>query len=293
MGIISPVHKKGSINVVDNYRQITVLPVLGKALESILNARLIFRNVTLEMNDPLQFGIKANARTSDNLFILQSVINRQKFKNKPLYVCYVDFTKALDYVNRHALYYKLMERGLKGKMLNLVCAMYKKAKCWVKWKGKLVDKIDSKYGVLQGGMMSPKHFSEYPTDLKLDLEKEYGILVNDDILVYIIYADDLILCSDSPEGLQKLIDSLFQFCKKWHLIVNLTKTNVLIFGKKYPNEKFFFNGSEIKITTEHKYVGSVVSTQTRNSFGRNQDHLAEKCNNAVFVLKAYSKCAVG
>ena len=44
---------------------------------------------------------------------------------------------------------------------------------------------------------------------------------------------------------------------------------------------------------EYKYVGSVVSTQTRNMFGKNQDHLAKKCNNAVFALKSYSKHAVG
>ncbi len=144
-GFISPVYKKHSINVTDNYRKITVMPVHGKVLESILNARLIFRNIPLEMDDPLQFGFKANARTSDNLFILQSPINRQKFKNKPLYACFVDFTKAFDYFNRHALYYKLVKRGFKGKMLNLVCDMYKKAKCQVKWKG---DEIDSKYGVL-------------------------------------------------------------------------------------------------------------------------------------------------
>ncbi len=115
-GIISPVHKKGSIHFTDNYRKITVMPVLGKVLESILNARLIFRNVTLEMDDPLQFGFKANARTSDNLFILQSLINRKKFNKKPLYVCFVDFMKAFDYVNGHALYYMLMKRGLKRKM---------------------------------------------------------------------------------------------------------------------------------------------------------------------------------
>ncbi len=78
-------------------------------------------------------------------------------------MCFVDFTKAFDYVNGHVLYYKLMKRGLKGKMLNLVCDMYKKAKCKVKWKRKLGDEIDSKYGVLQGGMMSPKHFSEFLT----------------------------------------------------------------------------------------------------------------------------------
>ncbi len=85
-----------------------------------------------------------------------------------------------------------MKRGLKGKMLNLVCDMYKKAKCWVKWKRKLVHEIDSKYGVLQGGMMSPNLFSQFLTDLKRYLEKECDILVDDDILVYILYADDLL-----------------------------------------------------------------------------------------------------
>ncbi len=61
----------------------------------------------------------------------------------------------------------------------------------------------------------------------------------------------------------------------------------------YPKDKFFFNGSEIKITTQYKYVGSVVSTQTRNIFGRNQDHPAEKYNNVFTLLNVYSKRAVG
>ncbi len=122
--------------------------------------------------------------------------------------------------------------------------MYKKAKCQVKWKGKQGNEIDNKYGVLQGGIMSPKPFSEFLRDLKLYIEKECGILVDDDILVYILYADDLILYSDSPEGLQKLIDGLYQFYKKWYLIGSLVNTNVLIFGKKDPNDKFF-NGSPL------------------------------------------------
>ncbi len=37
----------------------------------------------------------------------------------------------------------------------------------------------------------------------------------------------------------------------------------------------------------------MVSTQTRNIFGKSQDHLAVKCNSVVFALKPYSKHAVG
>ncbi len=57
--------------------------------------------------------------------------------------------------------------------------------------------------------MSLKRFSEFLTELKVYLEKEFGILVDDDILVYILYADDLIMCLDSQDGLQKLTDGLF------------------------------------------------------------------------------------
>ncbi len=47
--------------------------------------------------------------------ILNSLIQCQKLKHKPLYVCFVDFIKAFNYINRSDLYYKLFKRGVKGK----------------------------------------------------------------------------------------------------------------------------------------------------------------------------------
>ena len=92
------------------------MPALGKVLESILNSRLVYRNMVLKLEDSYQFGFKRDSRTTDNVYILQSLIYRQRFKSKPLYICFVDFTKAFDYVNRCALYYKLIHRGIQGKL---------------------------------------------------------------------------------------------------------------------------------------------------------------------------------
>ena len=292
-GIISPVHKKASINIADNYRKITVMPTLGKVLESILNSRLVYRNIVLKLDDPYQFGFKKDSRTTDNVFILHSLIYRQRFKSKPLYVCFVDFTKAFDYVNRSALYYKLIHRGIQGKLLNLICDMYNKAVCCVNWKGEVGEHIDSRYGVLQGGMLSPNLFTEFLTDLKEYLEIECGLLLDDSIMTYILYADDLLLCSESPGGLQKLIDGLYNFCKKWHLIVSLAKTNVLVFGKKHSDYKFMFNREEIQIRTEYKYLGTIISTATSNIFKKNQEHLADKTRNALFALNSHIQNTVG
>ena len=63
--------------------------------------------------------------------------------------------------------------------------MYNKATCRVKWKGKIGEKIDSIYGVLQGGMASPFLFSEFLYDLKDFLYKEYGAVLGEKLFTYL------------------------------------------------------------------------------------------------------------
>ncbi len=57
-GLINAIHKKGSQNVEDNYRNVTVMPALGKVFESILNSRLTYRIIVLDLDDKFQFGFK-------------------------------------------------------------------------------------------------------------------------------------------------------------------------------------------------------------------------------------------
>ena len=109
-GIIHPVHKKAAHNVPDNYRKVTVMPCIGKLFESVLNNRLSFKNDVCYDNDPFQAGFRSNSRTTDNIFILCAIIDKQRCLSKPLYTCFVDFTKAFDYIDRSALYYKLLSR---------------------------------------------------------------------------------------------------------------------------------------------------------------------------------------
>ena len=103
-------------------------------------------------------------------------------------------------------------------------------------------------------MLSPNLFIEFLTDLQEYLEIEWGLSLDDSIMIYILYANDLLLCSESPDGLHN-------FCKQWHLIVSLAKTNVLVFGKHNSNHKFMFNNEEIQIkisATKYKYLGTII-----------------------------------
>ena len=46
-----------------------------------------------------------------------------------------------------------------------------------------------------------------------------------------MYANDIVLFSNSAGGLQKLLNSLLQFCQRWNLKINIAKTKIIISNK--------------------------------------------------------------
>ena len=77
--------------------------------------------------------------------------------------------KSLDYVNRAALLFKLSQRGVKGRFLDVIASMFDNSRCRVKVNGGLSGETDSLCGVLQGGMISSKLFNEYLCDIQKHL----------------------------------------------------------------------------------------------------------------------------
>ena len=49
-----------------------------------------------------------------------------------------------------------------------------------------------------------------------------------------MYADDLVIMSESASGLQNALDNLHNnyYCSQWKLIVNINKTKIMIFNKR-------------------------------------------------------------
>ena len=295
-GIIHPVYKKGEHGVPDNYRKITVMPCIGKLFESIFNNRLSFKNEVCNDNDPYQAGFKSNSRTTDNIFILCAIIDKQRCFSKPLYTCFVDFTQAFDYIDRTALYYKLLNRGIDGNLLNIIRSMFSKAECRVKWDSRISDILKSEYGVLQGGMLSPKLFTEFLQDISATFEQDQGIPVDTLLMVYLLFADDLVLFSESAEGLQKQLTALYLYASLWHIIVSIPKTKVLIFNERYTkvHGSFHYGDNIIEKSEQYKYLGVVYSTKSANNMLKETfSHLASQAGKAIFALRKQSRPVVG
>jgi hypothetical protein len=198
-------------------------------LETVLDNRINFVNEAFKKTDKYNGGFLKGSHTQDNLLIIDACIEKQLNTGKRLYIAFVDFKKAFNYVNHNILFYKLIKTGMSGRFVNLLRNMYSKIKGVVKVNNKLYETIDDECGTNQGGPLSPNMFRYMLADLKMYLDAECGINLDTELLIHLLWADDLILTSDSPQGLQKQLDGLFKFCAKFQMIVNELKTKIMIF----------------------------------------------------------------
>ena len=295
-GVINPIYKAKEMNNPENYRKITLLCSLGKLFDSILNNRLRFCKEALKLDYPWQNGFKQGSRATDNLFIFNAVLDKYKALKRPLYICYIDFKSAFDFVNRHALLFKLLSKGFTGKIFTILRNIFSKTKSRVKWNSKVGELFDNMCGVLQGGTISPALFNTYVDDMQHYFENEPGIEIGGLRLNHLLQADDLVLMSQTGAGLQRLLDKLAKYCHRWHLILNVTKTKTMVFNKKFqisdPTPTFTFNGEVIEECSEYKYLGVIFSTKGQR-FKNNFTYLGEKGTRAVITTKTCVHSAVG
>ena len=225
--------------------------------------------------------------TLDNIFVLHSLITHCLNNNKKLYSAFIDFRKAFDFVVSDVLWFKLIESGIRGKILNVIQPMYKSIKRRVKFNNNLSCEFVSYIGVRQDKCLSPFLFSMYINDLEKELIQKgaEGIDIGMLKLYLLFYADDIAICSNASEDLQKGFED---YCQKWKLNVNIDKTKVMVFRKGgiLPrNLSFTFQGNMIEIVNKFVYLG--ISFSTGGSFTETHKTLSGLALKAILKLNQY------
>ena len=211
-GIKSAIFKKGDRLNTHNYRGITVPRIFEKLFEIAVYNRLQFFNEAFDKVDKTNGGFLKGMRTTDNMFILNGLIQKQLILGKRLYVCFIDFSSAFDMINRHILFFKLIKNGWHGRIIDTLRDLYSKTHFRIKHCGKTSSKIYNTKGVNQGGNASGFLFRKYMSDLSDYLKTEFGITIGSSILAHLLWADDLILLSDTLIGMKTQLNGLKKFC---------------------------------------------------------------------------------
>ena len=165
--------------------------------------------------------------------------------------------------------------------------------CGKNWGGASTEFFNFTRGVRQGCPLSPTLFNIYVNDIfeMLNKNTEANIFLNvDDPINALMYADDLILLSETKEGLQKQIDKLSDYCDKWKLNINLRKTKIMIFNRGNNLIKFGFTVNNVLLENvkSMKYLGFIINAKNC-SFSPTLDHLCVKANRVIYALNSKIK----
>ena len=286
LGIITPLFKSGEVSDANCYRGITINSCLSKLFMLLMNNRLQEFCDDRGIINFNQIGFTKGYRPADHVFTMKTVIDKSIHNKKPLHVCFVDFRKAYDSVWRDGLYKKLLSYNVDKRFIRLLRNIYSSSSLAVKTQNGRSRIFESKVGLKQGCNLSPLLFNLFINDLLSEINGQFldsptlnGVPING-----LMYADDLVLISESENGLQVLLDILHNYTKKWFLQVNKSKTKYMRIDrfKSSPLHNIKLGETPLEKVDEYCYLGTIfTSNGSLNSAGK---ALHEKARKAMYGL---------
>ena len=143
----------------------------------------------------------------------------------------------------------LLKNGIKRKLYRCIKSMYDDEKARVRCGAKVSVFITCTRGVKQGGTLNPVLFSLSINELALKLinNGSHGATLNPDFieLLIMLFADDIVLLSETVIGLQTQLNSLHRAASRLELKVNMDKGNIVVLkkgGYLSSREKWLYGG---------------------------------------------------
>jgi hypothetical protein len=155
-----------------------------------------------------------------------------------------------------------LEHGIDGKIYHSIKAVYETTRACIVLNNKLSTWFITKSGVRQGDSLSPTLFAIFINDLIDDLKSaNASINIMGREICALMYADDVVILSNYENGLQRLLSTLGEWCKKWDMKINYLKSGVMHFRNiraKRSSRLFHIGDNAIEYVSNYKYLGVYI-----------------------------------
>lgn len=279
---IIPIPKQGKDPACHkNYRPISLLSCVGKLVEKVVLDRLDQHTDTLGVNDLHQFGFKRGHNTTQQLSrIINEIITGFK-RDKNTVMVLLDVEKAFDKVWIPGLIYKMEKSGYPTYLIKLISSYLSNRTMKVRLNTTLSNTKKIVAGVPQGSVLGPKLFNLYISDLPHFPNTKLSLFADDTA----IYAQSY-YASAANQLLQTHLNLITNYFKHWKIQINESKTEQIVFSRKYTNKKIF-NPLKVNKTPVHpkpqiKYLG--LHLDQRLSLQGHIKATLQKVDNAIRTL---------
>ena len=256
----------------------------------------MYRYESLLVTADNQFGYKQSLSTELCIFTFKEIVSCYHSQSSNVFISFLDASKAFDKVNHWLLFDKLLKRGIPKLIVRFLITWYSTQTFAVKWCNFISNPFNVSNGVRQGGILSPKLFNVFIDELSIRLNSsKIGCHLNGTCLNHLQYADDAIIMSPSPTGLQKLLDICNTFAIESDMVFNSKKTVCMRIkykskcDTKIPN--VYLNGQVLKWVSDHKYLGVYINELFKDDRDIKRQMCAMYCKGNTLVRK-FKQCNV-
>ena len=275
---VTPILKCGNPDVPNNYRPISLLPIVSKVTERLVHGQLmehLIRNNKLAAH---QSGNRKLHSTETALLYVTDQLLQAMDNKKVSIMVLLDMSKAFDSIRHDILLSKLQNLDFSQGALDWFQSYLSNRQQCVRIGDAVSKVLPLEFGVPQGSILGPVLFTIYVNDLLSVPKRCLSASYVDDCKLYLSFSP-----AELPTSILALNEDLTrisQWCCKNSLLINPDKTKVLAVGlpqllKKLSSFSITLFDKEITPVPVVKDLG--VLLDTRLSYNQHITEIASKC----------------
>jgi exonuclease III len=291
---IKPTLKKNNLELImKNYRPVSNLQYLGKAIESTVITQYQDHLSKNKLHDVKQSAYKKFHSTETLLMKIHNDIMSSLGKNEVVLLILLDLSAAFDTIDHGILLERLEKRhGIKGTALKWLRSYLSERTQSVVVNNTSSDSVPLRYGVPQGSKLGPVLFNSYIAPV--------SEIANSNNIEDEKYADDhqLILAFKPRDPhdqwtalskMEKCIKEIREFLSDNKLCNNSEKTEFLLIGSQSQLKQIQINNisigdTKIKPVDKARNLGVIF-----DKFMTMENHINKACKNTYFNIRNISK----
>jgi len=248
---VIPLHKKDDKSEPSNYRPISNLSAFSKIYEKVLLTRLMEETKDMEGNS--QHAYRPFHSTTTALLELQHKIS-SNLEEKLKVACYsIDLSAAFDVLRPGIMMNILRDMQVSHGLAHAIKDFLMGRKIYVDVDGAISEIKDMNIGCVQGSILGPRLFTLYMGKL-IEAVKEEVVSYADDTYVVIKAKTD----EELKEKVKEVSKQHIEFLKRLGMVVNRSKTEVVVFDKEYNKTSFDIDGEMIDSKPFIKALGLTI-----------------------------------
>ena len=280
---VIPIHKRDSKSDPSMYRPISLLCIISKVMEAVINSQLQKYLLGSSLLSDRQFGFRPHHSTADILTILTQQWSNSFDKGNEVRLIALDIKGAFDKVWHNGLFSKLSSKGVCGKLLTWIKSYLTDRSIKVVLSGQSSDTSTINASVPQGSILGPLLFSVFIDDLSDECKNQLYLYADDSTLFCEIKSTDDPMAITA--SLNTDLEKMRTWADTWKVTFEPSKCKVMTISRKRNPTRLDLQFGSTTLTEVNELEILGVTIDSKLTWKKHVSNIASRAGQKLGALR--------